>query len=263
MGDDKGGRKKMTEHEELASHDAAVWNRNSTQGLERSFSGVRKKTGKALIVISNKTYLNDLINLENFFTKQGLVVQTQDCPTRTEFVLGVLDFANSFKDGDFNCSVVVVLSHGKNGNILASDGKEMAVENDIIGRFDNTDCPELRGKPKFFLLHTILDEGENEIFKTLYLRRKVKNALALQSATLESERILFLETFYHNFNDIDFANIDNPIIENEKTSLQRNSSRSSWWLKINTSQFDSISKDLFNCLRIMGFSVKELLTYFK
>ena len=46
--------------------------------------------------------------------------------------------------------------------LLISDDKEMAVENDIMGRFNNKDCPALKGKPKFFLLHTILDEQEEE-----------------------------------------------------------------------------------------------------
>jgi hypothetical protein len=91
------------------------------------------------------------------------------------------------------------LSHGENGTILASDDKEMAVENDIIGRFDNKDCPALKGKPKLFLFQTTLNHDKMDPFRTLYVRRKVKNALTLQSASLVKvpnvDKIIFFFMF--------------------------------------------------------------------
>ena len=66
-------------------------------------------------------HIDFLEELNRFEEKQGLVIKILDCPGKTEFVLSVLDFANSFEDEVYNCAVVVVLSHGKNGNILASD----------------------------------------------------------------------------------------------------------------------------------------------
>merc|ERR1711860_247320 len=105
----------------------------------------RQKNGKVLVISTHKDFSGELKRLNNFFLKQGLVVKILDCPGKTEFVLSVLDFANSFEDDVINCAVVVVLSHGKNGNILAADDKEMAVESDIMGRFNNKDCPALKG----------------------------------------------------------------------------------------------------------------------
>ena len=145
---------------------------------------LRPKTGKALIISTQKDFTKSLKRLEEFFLEQGLAVETKDCPGKTEFVLSVLEFSNSFDDEHFNCAVLVILSHGKDGDILAADGKEMAVENDIIGRFSNKDCPALKGKPKFFLLHTILDEEKEKPFHRLYVRKKVKNGLIIQSAVM-------------------------------------------------------------------------------
>ena len=172
---------KMTKYTEIAINDAATWE-NEYNEYNGHMPIFRKKNGKVFIISTHKDFSEELERFKEFFMKQGLVVKILDCPGKTEFVLSVLDFANSFEDYVSNCAVVVVLSHGKNGNILAADDKEMAVENDIMGRFNNKDCPALKGKPKFFLLHTILDEEEEEPYKRLYLRKKVKNALILQSA---------------------------------------------------------------------------------
>ena len=47
-------------------------------------------------------------------------------------------------------SVIVVLSHGGNGFILGSDGKRCDNEW-ILQQFNNEMCPDLMGKPKFFI----------------------------------------------------------------------------------------------------------------
>ena len=171
----------MTKNEEGFFQDAVV---NMGNPGNYSVPAVRQNSGKALIISTRKDFSKHLNTMEQFFLKQGLLVETVECPGKTDFVLSVLEFANSFDDNNFNCAVVVILSHGKNGNILAAEEREMAVENDIIGRFNNKDCPALKGKPKFFLLNTILDEEKEIPFKRLYLRRHVNNGMIIQSAVM-------------------------------------------------------------------------------
>jgi len=250
----------MTRFEEGVFQDVSI--RNTMGNLKNySMPVLRPKTGKALIISTHTDFTQNLNRLEEFFLKQGLVVETNDCPGKTEFVLSVLEFSNSFEDEHFNCAVVVILSHSKNGDILAADGKEMAVENDIIGRFSNKDCPALKGKPKFFLLHTILEEEKEKPFSRLYLRKKVKNGLIIQSAVMESERNMFLDSFCENFAGVDFANIDNPGVEHEREVVQTKIPWNNWWLKITASYFENISKDFLSSLVSMGVSEKELLNY--
>eukprot|EP00092_Neocalanus_flemingeri_P103604 GFUD01132610.1.p1 GENE.GFUD01132610.1~~GFUD01132610.1.p1 ORF type:complete len:177 (+),score=34.18 GFUD01132610.1:1-531(+) len=175
--------------------------------------------------------------------------------------MNVLEFCDSFQDKDFNVSIVVVLSHGENGAILASDDKEMGVENDIIGRFNNKDCPALKGKPKLFLFLTNLVETEKDSFKTFYMRRKVKNALAIQSIAKEHSRSVFVDYFCRSFERLDFANIDNPLVEETSTSINQAGIRKEWLLKINQFQFDKISGELFSRLKTRGFPEEDLITY--
>ena len=46
--------------------------------------------------------------------------------------------------------IMVILSHGRESAIITADGTVIATE-EIYKRFNNTNCPGLRGKPKFFI----------------------------------------------------------------------------------------------------------------
>ena len=48
--------------------------------------------------------------------------------------------------------VFVVLSHGTDGFVYARDGVKLSIEDDIVARFDGSQCPHLHGKPKLFLV---------------------------------------------------------------------------------------------------------------
>ena len=47
-------------------------------------------------------------------------------------------------------TVVVILSDGDEGKILARDGQILSTEW-VLNQFTNHSCPQLRGKPKFFI----------------------------------------------------------------------------------------------------------------
>ncbi len=53
--------------------------------------------------------------------------------------------------------ILAVLSHGRDGHVYASDGKVVATES-IYEKFNNSGCPNLRGKPKFFIIQVSVSE---------------------------------------------------------------------------------------------------------
>ena len=50
--------------------------------------------------------------------------------------------------------VLVVLSHGRDGKIITSGGREFPIET-VYEQFNNHMCPLLKGKPKFFIIQVI------------------------------------------------------------------------------------------------------------
>ena len=74
--------------------------------------------------------------------------------------------------------ILAVLSHGRDGQVVTSDGLPVDTE-DIYARFNNTNCPLLQGKPKFFIVQACRgDETDvsfpdrNEMFADLGPNRK-------------------------------------------------------------------------------------------
>jgi hypothetical protein len=60
------------------------------------------------------------------------------------------DFAQLKENVEPNMRILVVLSHGDKMNVLSADGFKLPYEW-IISRFNNCNCPQLRGKPKLFI----------------------------------------------------------------------------------------------------------------
>jgi len=53
--------------------------------------------------------------------------------------------------------IICILSHGHNGEIVCSDGRVLKTEQ-ILRKFNNEYCPQLRGKPKFFIFQACRGE---------------------------------------------------------------------------------------------------------
>lgn len=51
-----------------------------------------------------------------------------------------------------DCLVVIIMSHGIPGGIEGSDGDYLHLMNDVYSRFNNENCPRLKGKPKIFFV---------------------------------------------------------------------------------------------------------------
>ena len=55
--------------------------------------------------------------------------------------------------------ILVVLSHGRDGKIITSGGREFPIES-LYEQFNNQMCPLLKGKPKFFIIQVIEKYGK-------------------------------------------------------------------------------------------------------
>ncbi|KAL5013311.1 hypothetical protein ScPMuIL_007581 [Solemya velum] len=64
--------------------------------------------------------------------------------------LSLFEKESKFDHSDFDCFILVYMSHGLNEGVCSSDGKIMDIA-DIMAYFDGKKCPSLAGKPKIFL----------------------------------------------------------------------------------------------------------------
>ena len=64
----------------------------------------------------------------------------------------VRDFSQLQDHAQADMCVVIVLSHGDDGDLIYScDGRVVSAEY-LLRQFNNDACPLLKGKPKFFIL---------------------------------------------------------------------------------------------------------------
>jgi len=93
----------------------------------------------------------DVENLEKLF-------ETLDIKTEVLSDLGIVDLKKEIKkfsqDDDFvdaSMSVLVLMAHGDdNSEVITANGRSINTE-EIIDLFDDKNCPNLKGKPKWFI----------------------------------------------------------------------------------------------------------------
>lgn len=92
-----------------------------------------------------------MANLHNLFVQLQFKVEHRKNLKRHEFDREINAFADDPVHRDADMMILVILSHGREGNVFASDGTVVAIES-IYERFNNRNCPALQGKPKFFII---------------------------------------------------------------------------------------------------------------
>ena len=112
------------------------------------------------------TFQIDVKNLRNLFAQLQFKVEHKKNLKRHEFDRELLAFANEPGHRESDMMILAILSHGREGNVFASDGTVIAIES-IYEKFNNKNCPALQGKPKFFIiqvggLKSILEERVDE-----------------------------------------------------------------------------------------------------
>eukprot|EP00092_Neocalanus_flemingeri_P031123 GFUD01033806.1.p1 GENE.GFUD01033806.1~~GFUD01033806.1.p1 ORF type:complete len:318 (-),score=80.68 GFUD01033806.1:74-1027(-) len=94
----------------------------------------------------------DVVNLSDLFQQLGFIVVTQQNLTRNDTLKYLIDFASHPAHASADMMVFCMSTHGgEKGKLMSSDCLEIDIEADILRMFTNENCPDLRGKPKFFI----------------------------------------------------------------------------------------------------------------
>jgi len=122
----------------------------------------------------------DVENLSKLFQQLHFKAEHKKNLSRPQFLTCLREFANNPDHRKADMMILAVLSHGRDGQIIASDGLVVETE-DIYAKFNNSNCPLLQGKPKFFIVQacrgddTDVSFPENvEMFSDLEPRRAMK-----------------------------------------------------------------------------------------
>ena len=103
----------------------------------------------------------DVKALETLFEELHFNVKTERNKERQE-ILEILDhFSHDVDHSAYDCFVLWLLSHGKDGHIFGADGETVPIET-VWDRFSNAQCPALKGKPKLICIQSCRGEREEK-----------------------------------------------------------------------------------------------------
>jgi len=114
------------------------------------------------LIIANEQYKNDVRdarigssvdrkNLENLFEQMDFEVNVKLDLSKVELMKALNEFADDKRHEENDMMILVILSHGREGSIDTVEGQPYSLEF-IFSRFNNQQCPNLKGKPKFFIV---------------------------------------------------------------------------------------------------------------
>ncbi|XP_077998437.1 caspase-3-like [Glandiceps talaboti] len=128
---------------------------------------MKSKPRGLAFILNNKVFTNgmkrregsdiDCKNLQHVFKQLGFENHVKNDLTGKDLVTQLEKFAN-IDHSRYDCCVISILSHGVNGAVYGTDGELIRVE-DITARFNGTNCPSLRRKPKLFFLQACRGES--------------------------------------------------------------------------------------------------------
>ena len=95
----------------------------------------------------------DASNLEALFQGLGFKVIVQSNLTRNQMTGSLRDFAQIDSHAKCDMAAIAILSHGTEGFMYGADNCAIDIEW-VIQQLNNENCPNLRGKPKFFILQS-------------------------------------------------------------------------------------------------------------
>ncbi|XP_078614782.1 caspase-3-like [Branchiostoma floridae x Branchiostoma japonicum] len=124
----------------------------------REYSMTRNPRGHAFI-LNNKYFTGlplrdgtnkDAQNLQNLFQELFFITETHKNLKTADIHEKLKDFAEKDHE-NYECCVVVLLSHGGQGGIFGTDSGVIHFT-EILQKFDGQNCPGLIGKPKLFFV---------------------------------------------------------------------------------------------------------------
>lgn len=123
-------------------------------------SGARGLT----VIVNNEEFTNeelcpkrigsqvDVKNLSDLFHQFGFEVIVQTNLKRHETIKFLIELSSNTAHETADMMIFCMATHGpQRSKLMSSDCLEIDTEADILRRFNNENCPSLRGKPKFFI----------------------------------------------------------------------------------------------------------------
>ena len=133
--------------------------------------GTGKEVGLALIInikdFSGRTNKKregsekDVLNLTATFEYLNLKTEVKENLTHNEFMKAIDKFKEQLDKSDSDMCVVCIMSHGDEETIKSSDNCSIIIQNHIVGRFSNSSCKSMNGRPKVFLFQTCRGHEES------------------------------------------------------------------------------------------------------
>lgn len=105
----------------------------------------------------------DVDNLSKLFQQLHFSTEHKQNLSRKECFSVLKEFSADARHANADMMILVILSHGRDGQIIASDGLPVDTER-IYSQFNNTNCPMLRGKPKFFIVQACRGDDTDKVF---------------------------------------------------------------------------------------------------
>jgi len=101
----------------------------------------------------------DVGELEKLFKKLNIRTETYHDLTKVEIIDRTEKFIQHQEFSNASMSVFVLMGHGgDDSHIIAGSGTRIKTE-DIIDLFDDRNCPNLEGKPKWFIFQVNYKQG--------------------------------------------------------------------------------------------------------
>ena len=72
--------------------------------------------------------------------------------THAEINKVVEDFSKHFKHKRSDMCIVAVMSHGDDKSLLTKDCQLLDIQTELLEKFNTANCPDLEGKPKWFII---------------------------------------------------------------------------------------------------------------
>lgn len=93
----------------------------------------------------------DVQNLCQLFSQMGYKPSFHINMTKWQTIQALRDFRNMKEHGDVDSCVVVFMSHGRDDTSFYTSDNSYLTVHDVVERFNNRECPILKGKPKIFI----------------------------------------------------------------------------------------------------------------
>lgn len=104
----------------------------------------------------------DVENLQKLFKQFHFKTIHKKNLSYMDFNRALRDFATNPEHSDSDMMILAVLSHGRDGQVIASDGRVIETEA-IYALFNNANCPRLTGKPKFFIVQACRGDDTDKV----------------------------------------------------------------------------------------------------